>query len=858
MKKNLKILYLIFFITVALSNKVSINVIDSTLYSPLYNANVSIVDSSGAEYGGSTDFDGSYMINDLSYGTYNLLITFIGYKKFKTEILFDGNELTVVCPMTIAPILVPELNIISDANTYRSLAGAGTVMTEGSIKKISPIGTQEILEHVPGVTAFADDGIGNSRISVGIRGLNPRRSSRVLILEDGIPIQPALYVYPNMYYNPPVERIDEVEVIKGSGTIKYGPQTMGGVINYSTRRPSIEPEGFTNLTIGNNGYRSLFAEANGFGSKRIKNAFQFLYKAGDGFRENNGFLQFNGTFKSIYNKSNDRSLYSKISMNYENSNATYTGLTEYSFENDPNFNPKEDDNFKVFRASFDLIDTYQMSRNVKRERKLFISYFNRRWWRENDVFSCLSDPTLEEVALSPSGTVQYCDDIIRVGNGTDNFGILRTFYVGGIEQTYSFKGDIFGLKSTSELGSRLYWEKFIDNKQTGDSPDARDGIFFYDAETYSDENDNYTYDLGENFDDLNGNNLFDENETVVGQSHHYETTAVSGFISNSLKVNSFTTINSGIRVELFEQGRIDLLDGASYLDKTSFELLPSIGFIAEFPLFNIFGGIHRGYTAPSSGALKSTTFSLDTGLDLKSEKSWNKEIGFRSTNPSSESNIELSLFHVNIDDMVAAGRGGQFGVFQNDSSSVVTMGSELSMLLQTKSRFLPALHVSHTFMVGKIDDAVLPQYTFISSAGPINISGNRLPYVPMNTLLVGLEQSFGSMLTIRFDYKYVDKVYTDFHNIDTDDYYVGFGSTVGFGSLGIDGVVPSYSIYNLTGLFEPTSRIKINLSVKNLFDKIYIGSLLHSNPGQRQANMSSGIIPGPRRQISLSIKYKIK
>ena len=95
--------------------------------------------------------------------------------------------------------------------------------------------TQEMLEYVPGISGFADDGIGNSRISIGIRGLNPRRSSRVLILEDGIPIQPALYVYPNMYYNPPSDRIDRIEVIKGSGTILYGPQTMGGVINYFTR-----------------------------------------------------------------------------------------------------------------------------------------------------------------------------------------------------------------------------------------------------------------------------------------------------------------------------------------------------------------------------------------------------------------------------------------------------------------------------------------------------------------------------------------------------------------------------------------------------------------------------------------------
>ena len=128
----------------------------------------------------------------------------------------------------------------------------------------------------------------------------------------------------------------------------------------------------------------------------------------------------------------------------------------------------------------------------------------------------------------------------------------------------------------------------------------------------------------------------------------------------------------------------------------------------------------------------------------------------------------------------------------------------------------------------------------------------------MNTLMVGIEQRFWSQFTARLDFKYVDKVYTDFHNIDTDNYYDGFGSSIGFGKLGIDGIVPAYHIFNMSARYNPTENIGISLTIKNLTDEIYIGSLLHSNPGQRQANMSSGIIPGPRRQINLGIKVKIK
>ena len=110
----------------------------------------------------------------------------------------------------------------------RKRTGTVSKLPPRTVELIRPVGTQELLELLPGINGYADDGFGNSRLSIGIRGLNPRRSSRVLILEDGVPIQPAVYVYPNAYYNPPSERIDAMEVVKGSSAVRFGPQTMGG------------------------------------------------------------------------------------------------------------------------------------------------------------------------------------------------------------------------------------------------------------------------------------------------------------------------------------------------------------------------------------------------------------------------------------------------------------------------------------------------------------------------------------------------------------------------------------------------------------------------------------------------------
>lgn len=355
---------------------------------PLSGANVMLFNNDGLKLGTSTDETGMFYFENTPPGKYTITISFIGFQNYRSDLIIEENRTYKInAILEIQPIVMAQLEIISDANVpFERIPGAATVLDIKSLSLIDPIGTQEALEFVPGVNGYADDGIGNSRLSIGIRGLNPRRSSRILILEDGVPIQPALYVYPNMYYNPPAERIDRLEVIKGSGAIKYGPQTMGGVINYFTKRPRSDFGGKFNIKAGENSFLSLFSEVGGFGNEKIKPEFQFLYKKGDGFRENNGFEQINGTMKISYNKSQDENYYLKFNTNYENSNATYTGLTQHSFKANPKFNPKKDDNFKLFRTAVDLITTKRLSSNLTKSTTAFVSFFDRRWWRENDIF----------------------------------------------------------------------------------------------------------------------------------------------------------------------------------------------------------------------------------------------------------------------------------------------------------------------------------------------------------------------------------------------------------------------------------------------------------------------------------------
>jgi Fe(3+) dicitrate transport protein len=60
---------------------------------------------------------------------------------------------------------------------------------------------------------------------------------------------------------------------------------------------------------------------------------------------------------------------------------------------------------------------------------------------------------------------------------------------------------------------------------------------------------------------------------------------------------------------------------------------------------------------------------------------------------------------------------------------------------------------------------------------------------------------------------------------------------------------------NISGNFKLNKNLEFFFTGKNIGDEKYIGSRLHSNPGQKDANISSGILPGPRRQVNFGINY---
>jgi Fe(3+) dicitrate transport protein len=56
------------------------------------------------------------------------------------------------------------------------------------------------------------------------------------VLQDGVPVSYAPYGQPQLSLAPvALGNLDSIDVVRGAGSVRYGPQNVGGIINFTTR-----------------------------------------------------------------------------------------------------------------------------------------------------------------------------------------------------------------------------------------------------------------------------------------------------------------------------------------------------------------------------------------------------------------------------------------------------------------------------------------------------------------------------------------------------------------------------------------------------------------------------------------------
>ncbi len=148
---------------------------------------------------------------------------------------------------------------------------------------------RQVLAKVPGIHIWESDGSG-IQIGIATRGLSPNRSWDFNVRQNGYDISADPYGYPEAYYHPPLQAVQRVQIVKGAGSLQFGPQ-FGGMVNYVIRNGSEINKRFafeSQQTAGSFGLINSYNAIGGKGKKDHYYAF-FDHRNADGWRQNSQY-----------------------------------------------------------------------------------------------------------------------------------------------------------------------------------------------------------------------------------------------------------------------------------------------------------------------------------------------------------------------------------------------------------------------------------------------------------------------------------------------------------------------------------------------------------------------------------------
>ncbi|MCB0729914.1 MAG: carboxypeptidase-like regulatory domain-containing protein, partial [Ignavibacteriae bacterium] len=264
--KKIVIILLIFnsFIWAQSPGKITGKVVDKNLNEGLPGVNIII---EGTYYGAASNFDGEFLIENITPGIYTVKATLIGFK----QMVFTGIE---VLPnkSTLLDISMEETVLTMEQDVI--VIGEKPLVDAEETQSIKSIGRDEIevavIENVKDLVT-QQAGVIQSDNAIHIRG---GRSYENAFLLDGVSVQDPL-AGTGFGLQLSANAIEEVEVITGGFNAEYG-QATSGVINVRTREGGENYSGSISYKRDNFGNKSSYhvfnldvAEANLSGPEPI-------------------------------------------------------------------------------------------------------------------------------------------------------------------------------------------------------------------------------------------------------------------------------------------------------------------------------------------------------------------------------------------------------------------------------------------------------------------------------------------------------------------------------------------------------------------------------------------------------------
>ena len=669
------------------------------------------------------------------------------------------------------------------------------ILIDVSMANLASNNARQIYNQIPGLNIYQNDDAG-LQLNIGGRGLNPNRTANFNTRQNNYDISADALGYPESYYTPPPEGLEEIQILRGAASLQYGTQ-FGGLINFKIKKPKPE-ERFELITRNTAGSNNLFTNFTSISSSKEKSSYYGYvnYKIGDGFRPNSEFESIN-TFQNFnYNLSDKSNITAEITyMEYLAHQAG--GLSDFMFANDPFQSNRERNWFEIKWFLYNLKYLLEISKDSS----FSFSFFGLDAARNSLGFRT--------------------NRVDQIDYGEERDLIKGDFKNYGFESRYVTSFNFLNKKSYLLLGAK-YYNSFSKSVQ-GPGSSSKDADF--------------------NFDYINFPNYVNQSE------YSYPNNNLAIFGENIFYINESLSITPGFRFEnintsldgYYRKINLDAAGNTIYNERFDEEdtkkrkfLLLGLGLSYKKRGLELYTNISQNFRSVTFADISIINPAYAINPNIDDEKGFTFDIGFRG-NYKKMISFDSSIFALIYRDRI----GFIQKVFSDGNVKSERGNVGNAQITGVESLFDFDIN-EILFKNEDVDFNIFFNYSYIESkylkSNEVGITGKEVEFVPKNNFKTGLKFGYKDF-AINFQYSYLSSQFTDSSNAIS-------------GNLsGVIGQIPSYEISDLSMSYK-LRNIKFEAGVNNLFDEIYFTRRATGYPGP-------GIIPSPPRNSYITLEIKL-
>jgi Fe(3+) dicitrate transport protein len=659
---------------------------------------------------------------------------------------------------------------------------------------------RQIFAQVVGLT-INESSDGGLQLSIGGRGLDPNRTSNFNTRQNGYDISADVLGYPESYYAPPTEALEEIQVVRGAASLQYGTQ-FGGLVNFKLKSASRKAIEFSSRnTLGSYGLFTNFTSLSGTKGKFSYFTF-YNYKQGNSFRPNSAFESKN-YFANLNYAFSD-----KTSLHFDYTHFDYLaqqagGLTDVQFIENPSQSNRTRNWFAINWNLFSLRLKHQFKNKADFSLQLFGLEASRKavGYRSNRVSN---------------------NDIL----GTERDLIIGDFVNWGAEARYLKRYKLGNNNSAFLIGAKYYQSKNNGIQGPGSSgSDPNFSVASNEFPFYANQS-NYT------FPNLNWS-IFGEN--IFKITPNFSITPGFRFEKIKTQANGFYR-----KINLDLAGNVILDENiAEQNTKDRNFILLGIG-LSYKPLSRVefYGNISQNYRSVTFNDIRTVSPSQVIANDITDEKGYTSDIGIRGQ-INNKITFDASIYGLYYNDKIGEyetrNPNGSAAIvrFRDNIGTAITYGFETMFDWSINKTFFDS---NDNFVWNVFSNIAITDSKYLKSDAP-NVQGNKVEFVPLYNIKSGTGIGYKNFMT-SIQLTYVSAQFTEANNSTTD---------VKDNTYGIFGQIPAYYVADFSASYK-YKNWKLEAGINNFTNNSYFTRRATGYPGP-------GIIPSDNRTFYTTLQF---